>query len=298
MHKHEVILLVLLSISLLDCAGLPHNATSSSLSQVYAINKGQTHSAESGDGPGEERLAAKTQQPVFKRLSKSKYGNPHSYEVRGKVYTTLDSAKGYRKRGTASWYGSKFHGRLTSSREVYDMYQLTAAHRTLPIPTYARVTNLNNGKAIILKINDRGPFHDDRIIDLSYAAAVKLDFAKHGTANVEVQALSYSDLSPEKTQRVENKLVTNESTSSPGNLSDQQSGMYIQLGAFSNKGNAATFEDKVRNIIPGAAVRTIHSIDRKIYTVRMGPLRSKSLVNELLNELDRGGLKDHRIIIN
>ena len=116
-------------------------------------------------------------------------GNPETYTVFGKTYRVMRSASGYTATGNASWYGRKFHGRLTSSGEPFDMYQLTAAHRTLPIPTFARVTNLENGRSTIVRINDRGPFHDNRIIDLSYAAAVKLGFAARGTAAVRVEVL-------------------------------------------------------------------------------------------------------------
>ena len=120
----------------------------------------------------------------------SKYGNPKSYEVFGKKYYTKETHIGYSEKGIASWYGKKFHGRLTSSREVYNMYKLTAAHKSLPIPCYAKVTNLSNNKSIIVRINDRGPFKKGRIIDLSYAAAKKLDIVLKGTAKVHVEAIN------------------------------------------------------------------------------------------------------------
>ena len=121
--------------------------------------------------------------------SKSKYGNPKSYVVFGKRYYVKDSAKGYVEQGIASWYGTKFHGRRTSSGETYDMYAMTAAHKTLPLPTYARVTNLENGRSVMVKVNDRGPFHQNRIIDLSYSAATRLGIVKTGTGRVEVEAI-------------------------------------------------------------------------------------------------------------
>ena len=120
----------------------------------------------------------------------SSIGNRSPYKVLGKSYKVLDSAKGYVERGTASYYGNKFHGRLTSNREVYDMYAYTAAHKTLPLPSFARVTNLDNGKSVVVRVNDRGPFHDGRVIDLSYAAAVKLGITARGTGNVEVRGLT------------------------------------------------------------------------------------------------------------
>ena len=128
-------------------------------------------------------------EPRPRQEPKSRYGNPASYEVFGKRYHVLDSAKGYQERGLASWYGTKFHGRRTSSGEPYDMFALTAAHKSLPLPTYVRVTNLENGQSLIVKVNDRGPFHEGRIIDLSYSAAVRLGVYAKGSARVEVVAL-------------------------------------------------------------------------------------------------------------
>ena len=128
-------------------------------------------------------------EPMVQNLARSPIGNKTPYEVLGKKYKVLDNTKGYAERGTASYYGAKFHGRLTSNREVYDMYQFTAAHKTLPLPSFARVTNLDNGESVIVRVNDRGPFHDGRVVDLSYAAAVRLGITQRGTGNVEVRAL-------------------------------------------------------------------------------------------------------------
>ena len=119
----------------------------------------------------------------------SKYGNPKTYKVFGKKYKTLDNHIGYTEEGIASWYGKKFHGKLTSTREVYNMYKLTAAHKSLPIPCYVKVTNLDNNKSIIVRVNDRGPFKKGRIIDLSYAAAKELDIVSKGTEKVYVEAI-------------------------------------------------------------------------------------------------------------
>ncbi len=128
-------------------------------------------------------------EPVVVAEPRSRYGNRSPYTVLGKSYRVLDDAEGYVDRGIASYYGQKFHGRRTSSLEVYDMYTFSAAHKTLPLPSYARVTNLANGESVVVRVNDRGPFHEGRIIDLSYAAAVKLGIHRTGTAQVEVRAL-------------------------------------------------------------------------------------------------------------
>ena len=122
-------------------------------------------------------------------LYKSRIGNPESYEQFGERYKVLQSSQGFKERGLASWYGIDFHGRDTSSGEVYDMYDMTAAHKTLPLPTYVRVVNVDNGRSLVVKVNDRGPFIQGRIIDLSYAAAYRLGITGPGTANVEITAL-------------------------------------------------------------------------------------------------------------
>ena len=130
----------------------------------------------------------------------SRRGNK-PYEVFGKKYHPLASSKNYKESGLASWYGTKFHGNATSSGEPYDLYGMTAAHRTLPLPTYARITNTRNGKSVVVKINDRGPFHSNRLIDLSYAAARKLGIYGHGTGHVTVEAIDPKHLHASQTSK-------------------------------------------------------------------------------------------------
>ena len=132
-------------------------------------------------------------EPVVTNEPPSAIGNRSPYSVLGKKYQVMQRVDGYVERGTASYYGNKFHGRRTSNQEVYDMYAFTAAHKTLPLPSFARVTNLDNGKSVVVRVNDRGPFHEGRVIDLSYAAAVKLGITQRGTGNVEVRALTSAD---------------------------------------------------------------------------------------------------------
>lgn len=132
-------------------------------------------------------------EPLVTDEPRSAIGNRSPYMVLGREYTIIDDPHSYVERGTASYYGSKFHGRLTSNREVYDMYAFTAAHKTLPLPSFALVTNLDNGESVVVRVNDRGPFHDDRVIDLSYAAAVKLGITGKGTGRVEVRGLTPAD---------------------------------------------------------------------------------------------------------
>lgn len=132
-------------------------------------------------------------EPLVTSEPRSAIGNRSPYNVLGKRYEVMQRVDGYVERGTASYYGNKFHGRRTSNQEVYDMYAFTAAHKTLPLPSFARVTNLDNGKSVVVRVNDRGPFHEGRVIDLSYAAAVKLGIAQRGTGTVEVRALTGND---------------------------------------------------------------------------------------------------------
>ena len=129
-------------------------------------------------------------EPVVTAEARSRVGNKSPYSVLGKQYRVLDRVDGYVEQGTASYYGNKFHGRRTSNQEVYDMYAYSAAHKSLPLPSFARVTNLDNGKSVVVRVNDRGPFHEGRVIDLSYAAAVRLGITQRGTGRVEVRGLT------------------------------------------------------------------------------------------------------------
>ena len=142
------------------------------------------------DIPDVERIP----EPEVTNEPRSAVGNRPSYSVLGRRYNVLESARGYVEQGNASYYGNKFHGRRTSNLEVYDMYAFTAAHKTLPLPSFARVTNLDNGTSVVVRVNDRGPFHEGRIIDLSYAAAIKLGITQRGTGRVEVRKRSHDTL--------------------------------------------------------------------------------------------------------
>ncbi|MEO2173905.1 MAG: septal ring lytic transglycosylase RlpA family protein [bacterium] len=158
-------------------------------------------------------------------------GNKSPYMVFGKTYEVLPDSLGYLEIGVASWYGKKFHGRLTSNGETYDMYKLSAAHKSLPLPTVVKVTNLDNGKQVILRVNDRGPFHDDRVIDLSYETAIELGFADKGTAPVVVEAL--------------------DEVNYPRRSSDPEPGqsLYLQLGAFSQLVGAEKLRNRIDDLM-------------------------------------------------
>src|SRR5690606_25187101 len=162
--------------------------------------------------------------PVPKAEPRSLYGNKWPYTVRGKTYRVLPTARGYDERGIASFYGNKFHGYKTSNLETYDMYAFTAASTTLPLPSYARVTNLDNGKSVIVRVNDRGPFHDNRLIDLSFAAAVKIGIWPKGTGLVEVRGIDPAHPAQE--------------LPAPAAVSGGHPGIYLQVGAFADLSNA------------------------------------------------------------
>jgi rare lipoprotein A len=233
---------------------------------------------------------------------KSRYGNPPSYVVRGKRYHTLASSTGYSARGIASWYGTKFHGHRTSSGEPYDMYQMTAAHKTLPLPTYARVTNLRNGKSAIVKINDRGPFHDNRLIDLSYAAASKLGILGKGTGLVEVKVIdpgTYAQQQSPKRQITASKPKTDQrlATTAPA----EKPSLYLQVGAFSNRSNAERLQSQLSTNagLPGK----LHIIEgfsnqQRVYRVRIGPLASVESADQLAETLSNQGIRTPRVVVD
>jgi rare lipoprotein A len=221
--------------------------------------------------------------------AKSKYGNPDSYVVFGKRYEVMDSSLGYKKKGIASWYGSKFHGKRTSSGEPYDMYDMTAAHKTLPLPTYVKVTNLDNNRSVVLKVNDRGPFHNDRIIDLSYSAATKLGIAGNGTGLVEVVAL----VPEKKVKKANYKKVALVSgvPSKPVNL-------YVQIGAYSDRKNAQGVQLKLqRSKISNVKISQVDSPLRPLYRVRVGPINKVEHADSMLDELGKLGYAQAKIIV-
>jgi rare lipoprotein A len=216
---------------------------------------------------------------VPKYEPKSLHGNPTFYEALGRRYLVLASADGYLERGVASWYGPTFHGGSTSSGEPYDMYGMTAAHKTLPLPTYARVTNLKNGKSVVVRINDRGPFVANRLIDLSYTAAAKLDMLREGTTLVEVRALVPG--APD--------ALTRASASPPPTL-------YVQAGAFADGQNAQHLLERLQAAGLATAFVLSPSTGRmRLYRVRLGPVKSVAEFDQLAARLAALGVPDARL---
>ena len=246
----------------------------------------------SGDAAPSKRVdVSSVPNAIPKNEPKSRYGNPKSYVVFDKRYYVMESNKGFVEKGIASWYGTKFHGRRTSSGETYDMYAMTAAHKNLPLPTYVKVTNLNNGKHIIVKVNDRGPFHENRIIDLSYTAAIKLDIIKKGTGLVEVRAIQPGDaLSDSPNEGAPVKVVSS---------SSDNTGFYIQVGSFGQLANAENLRIKLGPLgehlvkISQAVVQ-----GQTLYRVRIGPLTDIDHSDSITTQLESYGVSEHRIVIN
>lgn len=208
-------------------------------------------------------------------------GGNRPYEVFNVRYTPLASASGYRERGIASWYGKKFDGKKTSNGEVYDMYAMTAAHKTLPLPSYVRVRNLRNGRSVIVRVNDRGPFLHNRLIDLSYAAAARLGIVGTGTGLVEVEGIDAAQ-----------PLTAQGPTAMPDNAR-----LYVQLGAFAERDNAERLHARLRHagftpaLMPSQAGKTL-------YRVRCGPLDSVEESDRLIADLRARGFDDVSIAID
>ncbi|MBV6418087.1 MAG: Endolytic peptidoglycan transglycosylase RlpA [Steroidobacteraceae bacterium] len=215
-------------------------------------------------------------------------GNPPFYEVFGKRYTVLATAEGYVERGVASWYGPGFHAAQTSTGEPYDMYAMTAAHKTLPLPCYARVTNLGNGRSVVVRVNDRGPFVAGRIIDLSWTAASRLDMLRDGTAFVEVEVL---------TPGTPAAVVPAPIAVPPAPLAAGVPGnLYLQAGAFADAGNARRLADRLRAAgIENVLLAPTTSGDRTLHRVRIGPLASVAAFDALSARLADLGITGARI---
>ena len=195
----------------------------------------------------------------------SYYGNPLSYKMDGKVYQVLRSSKGFHQEGLASWYGSDFHQKRTSSGEPYYMYAITAAHKTLPLPSYVRVTNLNNGRSIVVRVNDRGPFHCDRILDLSYAAARVLGFMQDGTAKVSIDAISMS------------------------NYEDPVGQYFLQVASLSKPSNAKKLKSRLERefrwpVVMGRVM--------DLYTISVGPFENKNKLEQVRYQLAQIGFDE------
>ena len=210
------------------------------------------------------------------------------YVVFGKEYVPEKEFSAHRKQGTASWYGRKFHGQRTWSGEIYDMYAMTAAHPTLPIPSYARVTNLQNGKSVVVRINDRGPFSSGRMMDLSFAAAYRLGFAESGIAAVEVASIVLPAATPPE-------RAAPAADSIP--VSAEVAGIYLQLGAFSSRANAESFRDNIRKQLGWLKQPILIREQGKLFRLHLGPYANRGEANAIAEKI-RGELDFKPLVVS
>lgn len=229
---------------------------------------------EPADGAGRPLDPARIEVPSPRPEPRARYGNHSPYTVLGRTYRVLPTAAGYRERGLASWYGSKFHGRPTSSGEPFDMYKVSAAHKTLPLPSWVEVTNLDNGKTLVVRVNDRGPFKEGRIIDLSYAAAIKLGVLDTGTAPVEVRTIALDEPAPDQ-------IV------SPLSLPVE-----LQAGAFSRRDTAERVaRDLEHGDIDNVRVERARVGRNTVWRVRVGPVWEAAHARTLTRRIIALGLE-------
>lgn len=257
---------LLLSLSaalvLAGCASSPPEQSSR-----YAIKQDR---APTGNFDASDLADAKPRYEAPRRA-----GNKSPYTVWGRSYQVMASADGYVERGIASWYGEKFHGHKTSNGEVFDMYAMTAAHKSLPLPSYARVTNLDNGRSVIVRVNDRGPFHGDRLIDLSYAAAKKLGYQSRGTARVEVAAITVRE---DGSMSLAGRPYPSDSRS-PAPLApptpDGGEALFVQLGSFSVQDSAAGLSARARDHASRQVrIRRVDTAGGAFHRVQVGPFQT------------------------
>lgn len=245
--------------------------------------------AEVKDGaPKNPKSVAHIPNATPKDEPKSKYGNMPSYEVMGKKYKVMDSSHGYKAKGVASWYGTKFHGRKTSSGEPYDLYGMTAAHKSLPLPTYVKVKNLKNGKEVVVKVNDRGPFVDNRLIDLSYAAAKKLGVYETGTAPVQIVAINPKGWGKAKAPIADLNQPTTDKF------------LYLQLGAFQDLENAQRLAAQAMPIAQqnhlDVKIHETSNTGKSLHKVRLGPILNANLLSKLQKQILASNLPSPTIL--
>jgi rare lipoprotein A len=287
--------LVVLALMLSACASRKPREAPARPAPVAPVERPETDRPQSeryrdarDGGPEKPAIDVSTlSEPVPRVEPRARYGNKSPYSVLGKTYTVMSDSHGYVERGIASWYGNKFHGYMTSSLEPYDMYQFSAAHKTLPLPSYVRVTNLDNGKSVVVRVNDRGPFHENRLIDLSYAAAVRIGVWPKGTGLVEVRLLD-----PEHPADAPAAGVAK-----PASAADPH--IFLQLGAFADRANAQRLVEKIERAGLGTVtIVTTRINEREIHRVRLGPLPTVEAADALVARIERLGLGTPRVAID
>lgn len=264
----RIIVLAVCSGALVACSSAP---------QTPPVENSGRYSIQQDRAPTRVLDLAEVPEVIPEPIRRTMAGNRSPYNVLGKSYTVLPTEEGYNERGVASWYGEKFHGHKTSNGEVFDMYLSSAAHKSLPIPSFLRVTNLDNNRSLIVRVNDRGPFHGDRIIDLSYAAAVKLGYADRGTARVQLESIvvSGADLDRGLSHQMKSSEPTQLASVSGGN-------QYLQVGAFSDLTAAQEVSARLQQLTAYPVfIRSVKSgDDRILHRVRVGPIDDPGAIRQ------------------
>ena len=261
--KNTVTVILLLGF-LAGCASSPEYPASSSR---YTIDQDRA--------PLQQIDIAAIPDVIPEPVNRTMAGNYSPYTILGKTYRVLPSEEGYTERGVASWYGEKFHGHETSNGEIFDMYKVSAAHKTLPLPSFLRVTNLDNNRSIIVRVNDRGPFHGDRLVDLSYAAALKLGFADRGTTRVHLEAIMPPAYPVERAPIADRR----NSLPSPGNRPRS----YLQVGAFADIDSAQRMTVRLQEItsLPVFIQEIVNDERQVLHRVRVGPIENSDEIQSI-----------------
>jgi len=274
--KIRIFVVVVLAGVLAACGSTstPRGDSSSSQSGRYSISQDRA--------PTAPMDPASIREVVPEPLQRTMAGNRSPYTVNGRSYRVMATEEGFQQTGLASWYGEKFHGHLTSNGEIFDMYQISAAHTALPIPSFARVTNLENQRSIIVRVNDRGPFHNDRVIDLSYAAAWKLGFADQGTALVHIESIVPGQQLLLAANDAGSAVTTTANNVAATDLVAQTAGKYLQAGAFSSRRAAEQLSARLRDLTSRPVfIRSVQSNQQELHRVRIGPIIEQSEIQRL-----------------
>lgn len=288
MNNPSHLLAVLLALVVAGCAGTGGERQSDSR---YTLSQ--------DTGPEKELDVSEVVEPDPEYERPSDTGNKSPYEVWGETYEVMSSAEGYEATGTASWYGRKFHGHLTSNGETYDMYELSAAHRSLPLPSHVRVTNLENDRSTIVRVNDRGPFHGDRLIDLSYAAARVLGFDGGGTARVHIEAVAASPGDsgdhPEKDPgESDSEAAQGDGEELPSRKKEDR--LFVQVGAFGNLTAAAQLKAQL-TMVTASEVHLVEDREgESVHRVWVGPFQQRDAAERARKAIERNDLGQPIII--
>jgi rare lipoprotein A len=275
-QKINIAIMLMLCVLLAACSS--HKQKPAKPKEPYNPNDGRyTHDKDFG--PDEDVDLSHIPDAVPRYETRTIAGNKNPYTVLGKTYHLIEDESSYRERGYASWYGKKFNGYNTSNGERYDMYAMTGAHKTLPIPSYVRVTNLDNGKSVVVRINDRGPFHQGRIIDLSYAAAQRIGIHQAGTGRVEVEIALPGDAAPIP-RRADSKPAKNIEPALPA-------GTYLQVGAFSQKESAQQFSASIGTKLTYPVQISSATQPKTVHRVRVGPFKDAKSLQDARDQLAR-----------